>query len=166
MKDFADRHYTGLKQIIPEVKRVILLDYDTDAGFHPEPGNEVLYEWSRKNIENYLLIPDIWKKAILEKMSLTEEDLISQGITSIVDSFFIEENLTLPSKSSWKDVKANVFRVVDGKKILFENEDSLFQRIKAKSDLIINRESLSKCMTEKEIHYDIETFFSKLECQI
>ena len=55
MQKNADKHYKGLKKIVPNIRRLILFDYDSDEGFHPEPGNPALFEWKRKNIENYLL---------------------------------------------------------------------------------------------------------------
>src|ERR1035438_6855195 len=39
MKTKADDHFAALKQIIPEVSRLMLFDYDDRAAFHPEPNN-------------------------------------------------------------------------------------------------------------------------------
>ena len=65
MKKDADKHFRSVQQIIPEAKRLMIFDYDTEkTAFHPEETNEVLFEWKRKNIENYLLVPDAWKKAV------------------------------------------------------------------------------------------------------
>ena len=37
----------------------MLFDYDdSDSAFHPEEDNPALAEWKRKNIENYLLVPE------------------------------------------------------------------------------------------------------------
>ena len=61
MKEDSDRHFAGIKQIIPSAKRLVLFDYDDDdQAFHPEANDpkQSLYEWRRKNIENYLLVPD------------------------------------------------------------------------------------------------------------
>lgn len=139
MKNLADSHFQSLTQIVTGVKRIVLFDYDTENSFHPEPGNAVLFEWQRKNIENYLLVPDAWIRAIHTKFNRPEDDLF---YSEIVDNFFNEQNLSLPKGSSWRDIKANIFKVIDGKKILFEQEDSLFQRIWEIEQLVMNREAI------------------------
>ena len=59
MKTNADNHFAALQQIIPEISRLMLFDYDDDRkAFHPGPDNTALAEWKRKNIENYLLVPE------------------------------------------------------------------------------------------------------------
>ena len=59
---------------------------------------------------------------------------------------------------------ANVFKVVDGKKILFENENSLFQRLnRLNTGINFNQETIAANMLESEIHEDIVQFFEKLE---
>ena len=81
MKTRADEHFAALKQIIPEVSRLMLFDYDdSDTAFHPEPDNPALAEWKRKNIENYLLVPDAWKRAALRQMECGEDDLFAQPV--------------------------------------------------------------------------------------
>ena len=44
MKDEADRHFRGLRQIIPHAKRLMLFDYDAEEAYHPERGNPAIYE--------------------------------------------------------------------------------------------------------------------------
>ena len=46
-------------------------DYDADADWHPAAGN-VVTEWKRKNIENYLLVPDAWKRTALRRLGLNQ----------------------------------------------------------------------------------------------
>ncbi len=41
MKDNAVRHFAGIKQIIPHVKRLVLFDYDNEEAYHPPPDNPV-----------------------------------------------------------------------------------------------------------------------------
>jgi predicted ATPase len=163
MKNHSDSHFTALQQINPQVKRLILFDYDSNISFHPEKDNPVLKEWKRKNIENYLLIPDAWKQAVLDALNLAEFDLYNSRYQDIIDSFFSEQNLTLPKGSTWSNVKANIFEVVDGKKILFENADSLFQRLKLIDNLNLNREKVAANMSIDLIHEDIKEFFNELE---
>ena len=169
MKADSDRHFEGVKQVIPSAKRFVLFDYDDAATFHPDRDNPVLYEWRRKNIENYLLVRDAWIRTALQKAGIEENDVFSMPIRELVESFFVSENLTLPPNQSWKTVKANIFQVVDGKKLLFENEDSLFQRLKSyelpiqvPSVLEMTREKVAASMTADEIHLDVHQFFSKL----
>jgi hypothetical protein len=169
MKDDSQRHFEGVKQIIPTVKRLVLFDYDDEATYHPEPNNPVLYEWKRKNIENYLLVTNAWIRAALQTIRIDESSLFSPPIRKLIEDFFASENLTLPPNQSWRGVKANVFQVVNGKKLLFENPDSLFQELKSYesptelvSALELTREIVATNMIADEIHEDVHQFFSKL----
>ena len=161
MQQNANRHFDGVRQIIPAARRLMLFDFDTsETAFHPEPDNLALFEWKRKNIDNYLLVPQAWLRAALGQIG----SLFAQPVKDQIDSFFIGENLTLPPGQSWRTVAANVFQVVDGKKLLFENEDSLFQRLR-KSDppLELTRETVAVSMAADEIHNDIHDFFARLK---
>jgi predicted ATPase len=163
MKNKANNHYQALKQIVPELKRAIILDYDTnDTAFHPtEQDQPVLNEWKRKNIDNYLFVPDAWKRAVGNEVNYEMDSLL---YNQVIDNAFAEENLSLPLNKTWKNVKAQVFSTIDGKKLLFENRDSLFNRIKDLNDLQlkINRLAVATAMTREEIHEDVEKFFDNL----
>jgi hypothetical protein len=164
----SERHFAGVKQIIPAAKRLILFDYDDEATFHPEPDNPVLYEWRRKNIENYLLVPDAWIRAALQKMGMEDNEIFAAPVRELITDFFAGENLTLPPGQSWRDVKANIFQVVNGKKLLYENEDALFHRLKAYqppialTTLELTRETVAATTKPDEIHADVHQFFDKL----
>ncbi|MBI5752961.1 MAG: AAA family ATPase [Hydrogenophilales bacterium] len=164
MKTRADEHFAALKQIIPGVSRLMLFDYDSgDAAFHPKPDNQTLAEWKRKNIENYLLVPDAWKRAALRQMECGEDDLFAQSILQAIDAFFSDQNLTLPPGKTWRNVTANVFSVVDGKRILFENDDSLFHQLRKSSPTVrLTREQVTMSMVAEEIHEDVHHFIGKL----
>lgn len=167
MKEEADRHFQGVKQIIPDAKRVMLFDYDSDeTAFHPKPDNPALYEWKRKNIENYLLVPDAWVRAAARVLIVPENNLFVEPVRIEIEQFFVGENLSLPANQSWRKVSANVFHVVDGKKILFENHDSLFQKLRAsakgRESLELTRETVAGNMTPDEIHEDVHVFFTGL----
>lgn len=164
MKDWADTHFEALRQIVPNVKRAILLDYDDDTlAINPTPSNITLNEWKRKNIDNYLLVPDAWKRAITKKTGLAVNDLAIQAEIKQIDDFFADEGLMLPPNTTWKDVSMTAFKYIDGKKRLFEDNNSLFQQIKQQSNkLILNREAIASCMDKTEIHNDIEHFFNNL----
>lgn len=164
MKERADRHYAALQQIIPSVLRLMLFDYDdAEDAFHPEPGNPALAEWKRKNIENYLLVPDAWKRAALRQLQLSDGDLFSQATLQQIDDFFLDQNLTLPPSRTWRNVSANVFSVVDGKKILFGDADALFHRLKrGEPSVQLVREDIALDMTTEEIHDDVHDFMTKV----
>lgn len=163
MKKKADQHYAGLKKIVPNVNRVMLFDYDNEETYHPDSNNQVLYEWNRKNIENYLLVPNAWKRAILDKRNESEWNLFNEGMRLMVDEFFEGENLTLPPGRTWRNVEANIFKEVNGKRILFEQPTSLFQKLNQTFNIKINRETISRNFFPEELHIDIINFFVKLE---
>jgi hypothetical protein len=162
MKEEANKHFEGLRQIVPGVKRLMLFDYDNEEdALNPKPDNMALYEGRRKNIENYLLVQEAWHRAAANDAGY---DLFNQNLKQTIAEFFESENLTLPKNKDWKTVDANVFKVVDGKKILYENENSLFQKLKQMApDLNFNKETIAGNMKESEIHEDIVRFFEKLE---
>lgn len=165
MKEAADNHFTALKQIVPESKRLLLFDLDNEeTAFHPQDDNPNMYEWKRKNIENYLLVPDVWKKSVQRQLGIDTADLFMQPAYQDIDRFFSDQNLTLPHGKSWQSVNANIFHVVDGKRILFENDDSLFQTLRSNDPPVeLIRESVAASMSVDEIHQDVHKFFSKLK---
>lgn len=163
MKARADEHFAALKQIINHVKRLMLFDYDDHAEWHPEPNNPSVTEWKRKNIENYLLVPEAWNRAVLRIMECDEGDRIANLVNQTINTFFSDQNLTLPPGKSWRNVAANVFSVVDGKRILFENDDSLFHQLRNGNPSIkLIRETVAMNMLDEEIHEDVHQFLAKL----
>lgn len=164
MKKSADEHFAALQQILPEVSRLMLFDFDSsDNAFHPQHDNPTLSEWKRKNIENYLLVPDVWKRAVLRQMDCGEDNLFAQPVLTAIYEFFTNQNLTLPPGKIWRNVTANIFSVVDGKRILFENNDSLFHQLRNGSpSLQLLREQVAMNMTADEIHDDVHHFIGKL----
>ena len=164
MKERADAHFVALKQILPGVVRLMLFDFDdADEAFQPKAGNAVLAEWKRKNIENYLLVPDAWRRAALQQLQLAADDLFAQSTKKIIDDFFVDQNLTLPPGRTWRQVNANVFSVVNGKKILFENSDGLFQQLRAAEPPVrLIREAVALSMSPDEIHEDVHEFIAKV----
>jgi hypothetical protein len=165
MKARAKEHFEALKEIVPGVRRMMLFDYDNaDEAFHPDEADAYLTEWKRKNIENYFLVPDPWKRAALEDLQQSEADLFSQPVMEVIDTFFAEENLTLPAGKIWRNVTANIFSAVDGKKILFENDNSLFHRLRAGDPSVqLTREKVAISMKAEEIHEDVHRFIHKLK---
>lgn len=165
MKDRAEAHFNAMRQINPSIKRVQLLDYDTDDGYHPAENNPCIKEWKRKNIDNYLMVGSAWERAVARQLNEPVDSLFLQPYYTIIESFFSEQNLTLPPNTTWRNVKANIFSVVDGKKLLFSNRDSLFHKIKGIDDrgLIINRQTVAASMLKEELHQDIIDFFDFLK---
>lgn len=170
MLRLAKEHFDAVKQIIPDVKRLMLFDLDNDEGaFHPAADNPGLTEWRRKNIENYLLVPAPWRRAALALLQCTEDDLFASDAMQAIDGFFIEQNLTLPAGRTWRNVTASIFSVLDGKRLLFENNDSLFHKLRgallpadAPQGRVVLRERVAALMTADEIHEDVHQFFAKL----
>ena len=165
MKQLADKHFAAVSEIIPGVNRLMLFDHDSDeAAFHPEADNPTLVEWRRKNIENYLLVPPPWKRAALSLLQCEEDDLFALETMRVIAAFFADQNLTLSAGRAWRNVTANIFSVLDGKRILFENDDSLFHTLRTGTLAIeVLRERVAGLMTAEEIHEDVHQFFSKLE---
>lgn len=168
MKDRADEHFKALRQIVPEVRRLMLFDFDeSDEAFHPAHDDLALAEWKRKNIENYLLVPEAWKRAVLRLLSCGDDDLFAQSAMSAINTFFTDQNLTLASGKTWRNVSANIFSAVNGKRILFEDDDSLFHTLRNGNPSVeLIRESIAAAMTEDEIHEDVHDFFAKLRAVV
>jgi len=168
MKKLADEHFEALKQIVPKVKRLMLFDYDSDdEAFHPPATNPSLAEWRRKNIENYLLVAPAWRRAALQVLQLPQDDLFTQPVLQAIDQFFADENLTLPASKTWRNVSANIFQEVDGKRILFKNDTSLFHTLRRGDPTVeVLRERVAAVMTTDEIHEDVHQFFGKLTAMV
>ncbi len=163
MKRLADEHFEALAQIVPNVKRLMLFDYDSeDEAFHPKSNNPALAEWRRKNIENYLLVAPAWKRAALQALQ-QPPDLFAQPVLQAIDQFFADENLTLPASKTWRNVSANIFQEVDGKRILFKNNASLFHILREGVPTVeVLRDRVAAAMATDEIHEDVHEFFGKL----
>ena len=164
MKERADAHFEALLQIVPGVARLMLFDFDeAEEAFHPAAGNPVLAEWKRRNIENYLLVPDAWQRAALARLQSPPDDLFAHSTLKIINDFFVDQNLTLPPGRTWRQVTANVFSVVNGKRILFENTDGLFHQLHtAEISVLLIREEVALSMTASEIHDDVHHFLAKI----
>lgn len=164
MKDRAEAHFYAMRQINSGIRRVQLLDYDTDGTYHPDANNPCIKEWKRKNIDNYLLVAPAWKRAIAKQLNEPIDSLFLSPYHSVIDDFFMGQNLTLPQNSTWRNVKANIFSVLDGKQLLFSDRDSLFHRVKGVGDkeLLINRQTIASSMLPEELHQDIVDFFDFL----
>ncbi len=164
MKEATDRHFEGVRQILPKVKRLVLFDLDTgDNAYHPEPANPALFEWKRRNIENYLLVPEPWQRAAASLLKLPADDLLLEPIRKTVAEFFGSENLALPRGQTWRNVSANIFQVVDGKKLLFGNEQALFMKLRTGDPAVdVLREVVAGSMHADDLHADIHDFFQRL----
>jgi predicted ATPase len=166
MIEFADKHFSAIQQMYKNARRLVLLDWDSEDSFHPSSNNPVMLEWSRKNIENYLLVESAWIKTVLKYLNCSDEDLISQQACQVVRDFFANENLTLPAGKTWREANANIFSVVDGKKILFGNASALFHQLRnGKPTVELPRHVIAENMTADELHNDIHNFFDRLRQQ-
>ena len=142
----------------------MLFDFDSsEDSFHPQSNNPALVEWKRKNIENYLLVPEAWCRTALRLLKVFDTPLFAQPVIKIINDFFVGQNLTLPPGKTWKNVAANVFKVVNGKRILFEDNDSLFHQAEHGSPSVqLIREQVAMSMTGEEIHEDVHQFVERL----
>lgn len=168
MKEKAKNHFDALKQIVPELKKAILLDFDNEeVAINPPANQPTLNEWKRKNIDNYLMVPSAWKRTIENEIRAKGEieGLFIEPYNKIIDNVFTGQNLTLPPGAFWKNVNAQIFSIIDGKKLLFEKADSLFHQIRIfnNSDLKINRTDVASSMLPEELHEDVDFFFENLE---
>ncbi len=143
----------------------MLFDDDSSEGaFHPDIANPTLVEWHRKNIENYLLVPAPWKRVALAVLQCEEDDLFALDAMRAIDAFFVDQNLALPAGRTWRSVTANIFSVLDGKRILFENDDSLFHTLREGTPSAeVLRERVAGSMLADEIHEDVHRFFARLK---
>jgi hypothetical protein len=165
MKARADYHFKALKQVVPDVKQCILLDRDSDElAIDPPSTQKVLNEWKRKNIDNYLLVSDAWKRAADGELDGRVSGLFLDPVRQAIDAFFRGQNLTLPPGTTWRRVEADIFKVVDGKQLLFERKDALFHILKKlpEIELKLNRSTVAVAMTSDEIHEDVHRFFANL----
>jgi len=157
----SNSHFKAIKEIVPEAKRLILID--NDGSPHAEPNNAAIYEWKRKNIENYLLVAPAWKKALYKITGTTESDLFApHEALGMIDKYFKKQGLVLPEEQEWKTLSANIFEEVNGKKILYENSDSLFHQLR-KEKMELKKDFVAASMLPEEIHEDIIKFFKKLD---
>lgn len=166
MGEKADNHFKALKQIVPNLKRALLLDYDNeDVAINPPSNQAVLNEWKRKNIDNYLLVPEAWKRAVAKEINEEPDSLFLSPYIQLIDEVFLAQNLFLPPQGNWKTLKAQIFSIIDGKKLLFENRDSLFNQIKLidGKKLKINRLAVASAMLPEEIHEHVDELFTNLE---
>ena len=96
-------------------------------------------------------------------MECGDDNLFAQPVLTAIDDFFVGQNLTLPPGKNWRNVTANIFSMVDGKRIIFENNDSLFHQLrKGSPSLHLLRELVALNMTADEIHDDVHHFIGKL----
>ena len=100
---------------------------------------------------------------MLDALNAPAFDLLTSVYRDVINAFFSEQGLSLPIHFTWRDVKANIFQVINGKQILFESEDALFHRIRNVDNLIVNRDKVARNMEKEEVHQDILSFFETLE---
>ena len=108
-------------------------------------------------------MPTAWQRAALQQLRIPSDDLFAEPTLKRIDNLFIDQNLTLPPGRTWRQMSANVFSVVNGKKILFENPDGLFHQLRgAEPPLSLIREQVALSMTTDELHEDVHEFIAKL----
>jgi hypothetical protein len=168
MRENADRHFSGVKQYVKEARRLMVFDYDSDeTAFHPTPDNPALFEWERRHIENYLLVPNAWIQAatggqLLQSQADGTESPITV-VSEVIRRFFRDESVALPPGQDWRSTRARIFKDMNGKQLLFEAEASLFHVLrKSTPSVVLPRETVAAAMRPEEIHQDICEFFETL----
>jgi hypothetical protein len=111
------------------------------------------------------LVPDAWKRAVATELNEEPGSLFLSPYYEVISDTFLAQNLFLPPQGSWKTIKAQIFSIIDGKKLLFEDQDSLFNQIKSigHKALKITRLSVASAMLPEEIHEHVDQFFANLE---
>ena len=114
-------------------------------------------------MENYRRVRPAGRWGALQGLESPYGYLFTQPVLQVIDAFVSDQNLTLAAGKTWRTVTANIFSVVDGKRILFENNDSLFHTLrKGDPSVEVLRERVAAAMTADEIHDDVHRFFAKL----
>jgi hypothetical protein len=84
-------------------------------------------------------------------------------LTTTINEFFSSENLTLPPGTTWQNISASVFSVVDGKRLLFEGDNALFHQLEnANPSVKVPREQVALSMLLDEIHEDVRKVMKRL----
>jgi len=60
---------------------------DKDEAFHPDAGNLALAEWKRKNIENYLLVPQAWRRAQAQRGSASGYEQAVRALAELAEGY-------------------------------------------------------------------------------
>jgi len=163
MNEVADDHFDAVRQLVPNAKRVVVLDYDTPGSYHPAPDNEVLFEWSAHSIENYLLVEPAWISASCNELG---GDIFRDAVEEVVSRFFAEQSLSLPSGQDYRRPTAKVFRDVNAKMLLFGDLDSLRNKLNEQFNCSITPHSVAGNMKTEHIHDDIVRLFEKLKSMV
>jgi len=75
--------------------------------------------------------------------------------------------LNLGNGETWRHVNANIYKQLDGKKMLFENDDSLFQKLRSDNPLLIlQRDYVAGHMDFDEIHEDVHVLMAKIKALV
>jgi hypothetical protein len=81
-----------------------------------------------------------------------------QTSTNLADHYW-----KLPEGEEWRTLQTNIFKVLDGKKLLFDAPESLFNKLrKCQTPVALPRENIARAMKESELHQDVLDFFDKL----
>ncbi len=157
MYEKAKKHFKALRQFAPQVEKIILFDGDNKPQYPNDPS---VYEWGRKNIDNYFFVEDLWYR-LLPKCQQFHKDQLYKIING-----FLNENTLLHLHIDYKTTNLRPFKEFDGKKLLFEEEQCLYNQIKnycLKNTLSFNPKyyEIALAMKPNEIHKDIEQFFKQ-----
>jgi len=160
----ADITFKGLRRLVPNVERFYLFDFDQKENtWHPDPNNKVCFEWKRKNIENYLFVPNVWLRAGVDVSGISTISF-SAKLSDFVATFFENQTLILPKGQTYGQFSQGAFASNDGKQLLFgDNKESLYNQLIHNFKLSVPRSKVALNMLPSEIHQDVVDFFARLE---
>lgn len=143
--------FKDLKIVEPEIKGLFLRDKVSRTTEDQVPAGLEVFYWSRKEIENYLIIPDLLIRFI-EKLEYAE-GLFGNHERGVKAREFLKDNL--PPKVYNNPLETDY--EVKGSEFL----KALF----AETGLRINKSDyweIAACMRKEEIHTDISLFLNRL----
>jgi hypothetical protein len=159
MKERADRHFRGAKLLSADAERVMVLDRNQRRWDPALEDNPVLRVWRRRHIENYLLNPEVWKRAAGDEFPLLSANL--------VDQLFREQGFL--SAFDWLSDTAEVLLATDAKRLLFDAREERgdgFDALNARlyqEGIVLTRADVARAMRAEEIHPDVRQVLALIQ---
>lgn len=110
LPDIARKHFTGLKEAVPDLKGIALFDRIRIKSRAPNGLTEIV--WQRKEIENYIPLPQTLERFLDKKFPDKEPDLYNnkkknklENIKQVIYNRIPPIALENPNDSYWSDTK-------------------------------------------------------------
>ncbi len=157
----AKKHFSALKKHIPELKGFALFDNLGDKTFQDVPSNLEMYQWKRKEIENYLPIPDTLAHYVKDMI----KDLFSQNYSQIFKEILTENTppaaLNDLKHDFWCNNKMSDFLTNIFEQFLNETKQPLNTMDKSKFYLLTDYVDINQI--EKEFTDTLNVMFTHLK---